>query len=161
VASIEVGVRRQKGVRLRGGRVSKAIDIMVAVALGMGDADQCAKREVLLDAEPGLTGQVLARHEESFAARAPYGGAGRIDDRLVDSLAGFGGDAAIAERARAAGNGVIGISSASSMMKSRRASPPSGDCLNISRGIGCSMYSSLVAIGVSALVTVETIDERA
>jgi len=73
---------------------------MVAVALGMGDADQCAKREVLLDAEPGLTGEVLARHEEPFAACAPFGGAGRIDDRLVDSLAGFGGDAAIAERAR-------------------------------------------------------------
>src|SRR5213596_3162150 len=73
---------------------------MVAVALGMGDADQCAKREILLHAEADLTGQVLARYEEFFAARAPFGGAGRIDDRLVDPLAGFGGDAAITKRAR-------------------------------------------------------------
>src|SRR5438094_6630615 len=100
VASVEIGMRREKGLCLHGGRVGKAIDIMVAVALGMGDADQCAKREVLLHAEAGLTGQVLARYEESFAARAPFGGAGRIDDRLVDPLAGFGGDAAITKRAR-------------------------------------------------------------
>src|SRR5258706_3091204 len=100
VARVEVGMRREKGLRLHGGRVGKTIDIVMTVALGMGDADQCTKREVLLDAKAGLTGQVLARYEESFAARAPFGGAGRIDDRLVDPLAGFGGDAAIAERAR-------------------------------------------------------------
>ncbi len=53
-------MRREKSLRLRCGRVGKAVDIMVAVALGVGDADQCAKREVLLHAEAGLTGQVLA-----------------------------------------------------------------------------------------------------
>src|SRR5258706_15348691 len=99
VARVEIGMRREKGLRLGSGRIGKSIDIVVTVALGMGDANQCAEREVLLDAETGLTGQVLARYEESFAARAPFGGAGRIDDRLVDPLAGFRRDTAIAERA--------------------------------------------------------------
>ncbi len=36
-------------------------------------------------------------------------------------------------------------------MKSRPASAPSGDCRVISRGIGCSIYSSFAAIGFSAL----------
>src|SRR5258708_38055574 len=99
VARVEVGMRREKGLRLHGGRVGKTLDRMVNGALGMGDGDQCAEREVLLDGEAGLTGQVLARYEESFAARAPFGGAGRIDDRLVEPLAGFRRDAAIAERA--------------------------------------------------------------
>ena len=73
---------------------------MMAVALGVGDADQRAEREILLHGKPGLTGQVLAGDKEFLAARAPFGGAGRVDDRLVDALAGFRGDAAIAERAR-------------------------------------------------------------
>src|SRR5712675_1479271 len=100
VARVEIGMRREKGLRLGSGRIGKSIDIVVTVALGMGDANQCAKREVLLDAEAGLTGQVLARYEEPFAARAPFGGAGCIDNRLVDALAGFGGDTAITKRAR-------------------------------------------------------------
>src|SRR5258705_8019933 len=100
VARVEIGMRREKGLRLHRGRIGKSIDIVVTVALSMGDADQCAKREVLLDAEAGLTRHVLARYEEPFAARAPFDGAGRIDDRLVDPLAGFGGDAAITKCAR-------------------------------------------------------------
>src|SRR5882672_10750335 len=36
------------------------------------------------------------------------------------------------------------------MIKSKAASVPSGDCLKMSRGIGCSMYSSLAAIGLNA-----------
>src|SRR5260370_38842886 len=78
VARVEIGMRREKGLRLRSGRVGKSIDIMVTVALGMGDANQCAKRKVLLDAKAGLTGEVLARYKKPFAARAPIGGAGRI-----------------------------------------------------------------------------------
>src|SRR6266699_2221364 len=73
VADVEIGMSGEKRLRLGSGRVAKAIDIMVAVALGMGDADQCAKREVLLHGETGLTGQVLARDEELLAARAPPG----------------------------------------------------------------------------------------
>ena len=38
----------EKRLRLGGGRFGKAIDVVMAVAFGMGDADQCAKREVLL-----------------------------------------------------------------------------------------------------------------
>ena len=73
---------------------------MMAVALGMGDADQRAEREILLHGKARLAGQVLAGDEALFAARAPFRRAGRVDDRLVDALAGFRGDAAIAERAR-------------------------------------------------------------
>src|ERR1700736_1474136 len=73
---------------------------MMAVALGVGDPDQRAEREILLHTEAGLTRQVLAGDKELFALPAPLGGARRVDDRLVDPLAGFGGDAAIAERAR-------------------------------------------------------------
>src|SRR5260370_19220281 len=108
VARVEIGMRREKGLRLRRGRIGKSIDIVVTVARGMGDANQCVKREVLLDAEAGLTGQVLARYEKPFAARAPFDGAGRIDDRLVDPLARFRGDATIKKRARR-GKRIIGI----------------------------------------------------
>src|SRR5258706_14522156 len=100
VARVEIGMRREKGLRLRRGRIGKSIDIVMTVALGMGDANQCAKREVLLDAEAGLTGEVLSRYEKPFAARAPFGGAGCVDNRLVDALARFRGDAAITKRAR-------------------------------------------------------------
>src|SRR4029079_19259630 len=73
---------------------------MMAVAFGMGYADQGAKCEVLLHGKSGLTGQVLAGDEKLLPAGVPFGGAGRIEDRRVNSLAGFGGDAAIAERTR-------------------------------------------------------------
>src|SRR5260370_39770951 len=79
VADVEIGMRREKGQRLGGGRVAKAIDIMVAVALGVGNADQCAKRKILLHAKAGLAGQILARYEELFAARAPFGSAGCVE----------------------------------------------------------------------------------
>src|SRR3978361_2025733 len=63
VADVEVGMRGQERLRLGGRRVAKSVDIMVAVALGMGDADQGAECEVLLHAEAGLAGQVLAGDE--------------------------------------------------------------------------------------------------
>ena len=57
-------MRGEKRLRLGGGRVAKAVDIMMAVALGMGDADQRAERKILLHGEAGLAGQVLAGDEE-------------------------------------------------------------------------------------------------
>ena len=38
VACIEIGMAGEKRLRFGGRRIAKAIDIMVAVALGMGDA---------------------------------------------------------------------------------------------------------------------------
>ena len=98
IAGVEIGMRGEEGIRLLCRRVGKAVDIMVAVALGMGDTDQGAEREVLLHGEPGLAGQVFARDEIFVALRAPFGRARRVDDRLVETFAGFRGDAAIAER---------------------------------------------------------------
>ena len=106
--AVQIRMRCEKRLRLGGGRVAKAVDIMMAVALGMGDADQRAERKILLHGKARLAGEVLAGDEEFRAARAPFRRAGRIDDRLVDALAGFRGDAAIAERARHR-EGVVGI----------------------------------------------------
>jgi hypothetical protein len=100
ITLVEIGMSRQEGSRFGRRRVAKAVDIMVPVALGMGDADQRAEREILLHGKPGLTGQVLACDKVICAIRAPFRGAGRVDDRFVDALAGFRGDAAIAKRAR-------------------------------------------------------------
>src|SRR3984957_20491666 len=88
VADIEIGMRRQERRGFRCGRTSKAVDVVMTVALGMGEADQGAECQILLHAEAGLAGQVLAGNEKLFAARAPFGGASGVDDRLVDSLAG-------------------------------------------------------------------------
>ena len=70
VVGIEIGMRGAKRLRLRGGRIGKTVDIMMAVALGMGDADQSAEREVLLHAKARLAGQVLAGDEEFCALAA-------------------------------------------------------------------------------------------
>ena len=63
VADIEIGMGGKEGFRLRGRRVAKAVDIMMAVALGMRNPDQRAKREILLHAKAGLAGQVLTGDE--------------------------------------------------------------------------------------------------
>src|ERR1700679_2930573 len=85
-ARIKIAMRGEESARLIGWRIAKAIDIMMAVALGMGHPDQGPEREVLLHGEPGLAGQVFAGDEEFFALSAPFGRAGRVDYGLVDSL---------------------------------------------------------------------------
>src|SRR6478752_7912562 len=90
----------EKRLRFGGWRVAEAIDIMVAVTLGMADADQRAEREILLHGETRLAGQVLTGDEAFFAGGAPFRSTRRVNHRFVDALAGFRGDTAIAERAR-------------------------------------------------------------
>src|SRR6478735_9707722 len=97
VATIEIGMGGKKGFRLGRRRVAKTVDIMMAVALGVGDAEQRAKRQILLHAKAGLAGQILAGDESLVTFGAPFGGAGGVDDGFVDALAGFRRDAAIAE----------------------------------------------------------------
>ena len=65
VADIEIGMRREIRLRFSGRRIAKTVDIMVAVALGMGDADQRAEREILLHRQSRLAGQVLAGDEDT------------------------------------------------------------------------------------------------
>ena len=89
VAAVEIGMRLEEGLGFGGGRFAKAIDVMMAVALGMRHADQRAEREILLHAEPGLAGQILAGNEVIFILPAPRRCARGVDDRLVKSLAGF------------------------------------------------------------------------
>src|SRR5580698_11096822 len=86
---IKIGMRGKEGIRLVGWRIAKTIDIVMAVALRMGDADESREREILLHRRPGLTGQILARDKEFFVSHAPFGRAGRVDHGLVDSLARF------------------------------------------------------------------------
>src|SRR5712675_3136983 len=95
VADIEIGVGGKEGFRLGRRRVAKTVDIMMAVALGMRNPDQRAKREILLHAKACLAGQILTGDEGLVTLGAPFGGAGRVDDGLVDALAGFCRDAAI------------------------------------------------------------------
>ena len=73
VAGIEIGMRGEERVCFVRRRIAKAVDIMMAVAFGMGDADQRAEREILLHGKPGLAGQVFARDKELFVLRAPLG----------------------------------------------------------------------------------------
>src|SRR4030088_1270507 len=89
VADIEIGMAGEKGFRLGRGRLAKTVDIMMAVALGVGNTDQRAKRQILLHTKTGLAGQVSAGDKGLVALRAPSGGAGSIDHRLVDALAGL------------------------------------------------------------------------
>ena len=108
IVSVEIGVRREKCLCFLKRAFGKAVDIMMAVALGMGHADEGAEREVLLHGEPRLAGEVFARDEESLSLAAPLCGARGVDDRLVEALAGFRRDAAIAERTRGR-KGIVGI----------------------------------------------------
>ena len=75
-SAVEIGMRGHEGLRFRGRRLAKAVDIVMAVAFGMGDADERAEREILLHGEAGLAGQVLAASRKTsrrpalhFAAR--------------------------------------------------------------------------------------------
>ena len=45
----------------RGGRRAEPVDIVMPVALDMGDAEHGRERGVLLHAQAGLAGQILAR----------------------------------------------------------------------------------------------------
>src|SRR5439155_572797 len=67
VASVEIGMRREKGLCLHGGRVGKAIDIMVAVARGIG----CSMYSNFVAI--GLS--ALSRSRRSMTALKPAGSA--------------------------------------------------------------------------------------
>src|SRR5580700_3748418 len=86
-ADVEIAMSGEKGIRLVGWRIAKAIDVMMAVALGVDDPDQGAQREVLLHGEPRLTGQIFARDKKFVARRAPLGCTRGVDHGLVDALA--------------------------------------------------------------------------
>ena len=57
---VEIGMRGHEGLSLGRRRVGETVDIMVTVALGMGDAEQRAERQILLHGKAGLAGQILA-----------------------------------------------------------------------------------------------------
>src|SRR3569832_2594800 len=97
---IEIGMRYGEGRSFSRRCLAKAVDIVMAVALGMGNAEKGAEREILLHGKAGLAGEVLTGDEEFFPTRAPFRRARGVDDGLVEPLAGFRGDAAIAERPR-------------------------------------------------------------
>src|SRR5207253_6043138 len=65
------------------------------VALDVRQAEERDEREILLDREPRLDGEVLAGHE---VVAAPLGAARGVDDGLVEALAGLGRNAPVAQR---------------------------------------------------------------
>ena len=79
-----------------------AVDVVVAVALDVRDAQQVDQRQVLLHRQAGLRRQVFGRHEvarracSAFQCRA----ARRVEHRLVEALAGLRRHAGVAARAR-------------------------------------------------------------
>src|SRR5574341_2623309 len=75
-----------------------AVHVVVPIALDVRKPEQRYEREVLLQREPGLDGEVLAAHE---IALAPRRAARAVDERLVETLAGLRGHASVAERLRA------------------------------------------------------------
>src|SRR5215470_10903204 len=78
--SIEIGMRGREGLGFSGRRFAEAVDIVMAVAFGVGDADEGPERKVLLHGETGLAGEVLAGHEETRAVCAPLRRARGVDD---------------------------------------------------------------------------------
>src|SRR5215470_17730109 len=73
IVSVKIGMRGHESLRLRQRRLGKAVDIVMAVALGMGHADESPQRQILLHGEAGLAGQVFAGYEVLYAARrAPF-----------------------------------------------------------------------------------------
>src|SRR3954471_2735665 len=74
IAAVEIGMGLQEGFGLACRREAETIDIVMAVALGMRRAEQRAEREILLHAEAGLAGEILAGDEMRRALRAPRRG---------------------------------------------------------------------------------------
>src|SRR5438094_9809054 len=69
---VEIGMGNSEGLGFRGGRIAKAVDIVMAVAFGVRDSDEGTERKVLLHGKARLAGQILACHKEFFTARAPF-----------------------------------------------------------------------------------------
>src|SRR5262245_62532931 len=79
---VEIGMAREEALRFGDGRLAETIDIVVAVALSVLDAEQRAERQILLHGEARLAGEVLAGDEISCTLRAPLRRAGGVDDGL-------------------------------------------------------------------------------
>ena len=64
---------------------------MVTVALDMGEAEQIDQRQILLDGETGLRGQVLAGHEVIRRSRfgVPVRAARGIQNGFIQTFAAF------------------------------------------------------------------------
>lgn len=54
---VEIGMPGKETFGLRGRRIAEAVDIMVAIAFGMGDAEQRAQRQILLHGKARLAGE--------------------------------------------------------------------------------------------------------
>src|SRR3972149_3299803 len=110
-ASIKIGVRGEKSVLLGLRRAGHAVDILVPVALDMRGADEGRQREVLLNGDAGLRGEVLRRHEVSLRAflGVPVRHARTVEQGAIKALAGFRRNAAIAQRAHLREDADIGV----------------------------------------------------
>ena len=67
-ALVKVGMRREKGVLLALRHSRHAVDVMVAIALDMGQAEQVHEGNILLQGQARLRREIFARHEISLAA---------------------------------------------------------------------------------------------
>src|SRR5262245_39863033 len=93
-------MRGEEAVRLVRRRRGEAVDIVMGVALDMGDAEERGQVRFRLYGDTGLARQVLGGDEGGNAVAAPALRAHAIEQGLVEALAGFRRHAAIAEPPR-------------------------------------------------------------
>src|SRR6185436_9359083 len=86
---VQIGMGSQEAARFVLRRVGEAIDIVVAVAFGMGNAEERRQRRILLHGETGLTGEVLSCDKRRDALAIGKRGARTVEQRLVEALAGL------------------------------------------------------------------------
>src|SRR5438132_7383604 len=101
---VQPGLRGEKGLlfRVACALSGESVDVVVAVALGVLQAEQRRERQVLLNAKSRLHGQILARQEIARRdAVIPLRTARRVEQRLVDSLAALARYSGVAGCARA------------------------------------------------------------
>src|ERR1700737_3712355 len=65
---VEVGVCGEKVVLLALRQRGHAVDVMMAVALDMGEPEQVDQGEILLHRQSGLGGEILTGHEVALTA---------------------------------------------------------------------------------------------
>src|SRR5438067_13271159 len=95
-------MRVGKRALLAGRRVlsAESRDVVMAVALDMRNADQSAERQILLEREPGLRGEVFAAHERRLRLPAVRA-ARRVNQAFVEALAALARHAGVTHLPRA------------------------------------------------------------
>src|SRR6202163_5109713 len=100
---VEIRMRGEEALLFggTGALAGEAIDVMVPVALDVGESEHACQCEVLLHCESRLHRQVFCRQEVAPRRRAvPERTSGRVEQRFVDTLLPLARNPGAAERTR-------------------------------------------------------------